>query len=130
MRVPLRLLAVVALGGALGSVLRYAAGRAVPDGSGWPWTTFAINLSGTALLAGLVLLPAARRSALWSAALGPGLLGGYTTFSATSEQGRALLADGRPVVAIAYLLTTLAACVLAASLVGRSAPPLPAEDER
>ncbi len=127
---PPRLLLAVAAGGAIGGLARWSAGEIAPDGTGFPWATFAINLLGSALLAGLLLLPLARRSATWAAALGPGVLGGFTTFSATSEQGRALLADGRPLLAAAYLIGTLAACLIAVSLVGRLAPPLPAEDER
>lgn len=128
-----RLLAAVAAGGALGGVLRHLLGELAPagtDGTGFPWTTFATNLVGSALLAGLLLLPAARRSPLLAAGLGPGLLGGFTTFSATSEQGRALLASGEVVVAASYLVGTLLACVAVAALVGRVAPPLPPEDER
>jgi CrcB protein len=126
---PPRLLLAVGAGGALGGVLRYGAGLAAPDPTGFPWTTFVVNVAGSALLAGLLLLPLARRSEVWAAALGPGVLGGFTTFSATSEQGRALLADGRTGLALAYLAGTLAVCVAAVVLVGRLAPPLPAEDE-
>ncbi|GAA4820124.1 fluoride efflux transporter FluC [Nocardioides caeni] len=125
-----RLLPAVAAGGAVGSALRWGAGELAADGSGFPWTTFAINVAGSALLAALLLLPLARRSAAWAAALGPGLLGGFTTFSATSEQGRALLADDRPVLALTYLVATLGACVVAAIAVGQLAPALPEEDER
>ncbi|WP_435770201.1 fluoride efflux transporter FluC [Nocardioides sp. SYSU DS0651] len=130
MRTAPRLLLAVAAGGSVGGLLRYAAGLAAPDGDGFPWTTFAVNVVGSALLAGLLLVPAARRSPVWAAALGPGLLGGFTTFSATSEHGRHLLADGRPALAAAYLLGTAAACALAVVAVGRIAPALPAEDER
>lgn len=124
-----RLLGAVAVGGATGALLRYAAGLAAPDGDGLPWTTFGINVVGSALLAGLLLLPLARHSEAWAAGLGPGLLGGFTTFSATSEHGRSLLAEGRPLLALAYLGGTLAACLLAVTVVGRLAPPLPEEDE-
>ncbi len=124
-----RLLLAVAAGGVVGAVLRHVAGELAPDGSGFPWTTFAINVVGCALLAGLELLPIARRSATWAAALGPGVLGGFTTFSATSEQGRSLLADGDTVLAGCYLLGTLAACLVVVTVVGRYAPPLPDQDE-
>lgn len=124
-----RPLLAVAAGGALGAVLRWGAGEVVADGSGFPWTTFTVNVVGCALLAGLELLPVVRRSQTWAAALGPGLLGGFTTFSATSEQGRALLADGRTALATTYLVGTLAACLLAAVAVGRVAPPLPEDAE-
>lgn len=126
---PPRLLLAVAAGGAVGAVLRYGCGELAPDGAGFPWTTFAINLVGCALLAGLELLPLARRSSTWAAALGPGVLGGFTTFSATSEQGRALLDAGDVGLAASYLLGTLGACLLAVNVVGRFAPPLPEEDE-
>ena len=124
-----RALLAVAVGGAAGAVLRFLLGEAAPDGAGFPWTTFAINVGGCALLAGLELLPLARRSEVWAAGIGPGLLGGFTTFSATSEQGRSLLAAGDTLLAGGYLLGTLAACLLAVGLVGRVAPPLTREDE-
>ncbi len=109
----------VALGGALGAVLRWALGDAVPDGSGFPWTTFAINLSGSLLLAALPALEAVRRRRVLAAALGPGLLGGYTTLSACSDQTRVLLADGHPATALLYLLGTLLACLVAVALASR-----------
>lgn len=125
-----RLLLVVAAGGAAGAVLRFLLGEAAPDGAGFPWTTFAINVAGCALLAGLELLPLARTSETWAAGIGPGLLGGFTTFSATSEQGRSLLADGDTLLAGGYLFGTLAACLVTVTVVGRFAPPLPREVER
>ena len=124
------LLVAVAVGGAAGAVLRFLLGEVAPDGAGFPWTTFAINVVGCALLAGLNLLPVARRSETWAAAIGPGLLGGFTTLSATSEQGRSLLVAGEPVLAGGYLFGTLAACLVAVTVVGRLAPPLTSEEER
>jgi CrcB protein len=126
---PLRLLLAVAAGGALGSLLRWTCGEVAGDGSGFPWTTFTINVVGSALLAGLELLPLARRSATWAAALGPGVLGGFTTLSTASLQTRQLVADGRPALAAAYVLGTLAAALVAVNLVGRFAPAIPEEDE-
>lgn len=108
----------VAVGGAGGAVLRWSLGEWVPDGDGFPWTTFAINVSGSLLLALLPALPFVRRSPAWAAALGPGVLGGYTTLSAYAEQGRALLDDGRGLLGAAYLGGTLAACWLAVLLAG------------
>jgi CrcB protein len=113
----------VALGGALGAVLRWALGDAVPDGAGFPWTTFAINVTGSLLLASLPVFAAVRRRQTLAAALGPGLLGGYTTLSAYSEQTRALLADGQTTTALLYLLGTLAACLVAVAAMSRLYPP-------
>ena len=120
---PPRLVGAVALGGALGALLRYALGELAPDGGVLPWTTFAINVSGAGLLALLPALDAVRRSRTLAVALGPGLLGGYTTLSATSEQGRGLLDQGRPALAAAYLLGTLAACLGAVALASRLSRP-------
>nr|WP_246416413.1 CrcB family protein [Nocardioides luti] len=113
------MVAAVALGGALGALLRWALGQLVPDGSGFPWTTFAINVSGSFALALLPALAAVRRSALLTVGLGTGVLGGYTTLSAYSEQARALLADGHAAMAAAYLLGTLVACLVAVALADR-----------
>jgi len=112
----------VALGGALGAVLRWSVGEAFPVGTGFPWTTFAINLSGSLVLAGLPIFAVVRRHQPLAAALGPGVLGGFTTLSAYSDQTRTLLADGQLAVALAYLLGTLAACLVAVALVSRLYP--------
>lgn len=108
------MVAAVAVGGAAGAVLRWALGTAVPDGAGFPWTTFGINVVGSLLLAVLPAFVAGR--SLLTLALGPGVLGGFTTLSAYSEQVRSLLADGDLVVAAAYLFGTLAACLVAVHL--------------
>jgi CrcB protein len=126
-RVDPRLLLAAACGGALGAVLRYLAGQAFPDGSGFPWTTFAINVAGSCLLALLPLLALVRRHRPVAVALGPGLLGGFTTLSAYAEQGRALLADDELLLAGSYLVGTLAACLVAVTLVARWVPAAGAE---
>lgn len=111
------LVGAVALGGAIGAMLRWAGGELVPDGDGFAWTTFAINVLGSALLALLLAsIDTAHRPYL-AAGLGPGVLGGFTTLSTYAGQGRALLAGADPWVGVAYLLGTLLACVGAVLLV-------------
>lgn len=122
-----RLCLAVAAGGALGAVLRWSAGELAADGSGFAWTTFAVNVSGTFLLALLPAVAAARRSPELAAFAGPGLLGGFTTLSAWSEQTRALLADDRALLAASYAGGTLLVCVAVAALAGALVPE-PAED--
>jgi CrcB protein len=103
-------LVVVAVGGALGAVLRASLGLAFPVAAGaFPWTTFVINVSGSLLLALLGAVPALRRHGLMRPFLGAGLLGGYTTLSATSEEARLMLEGGDATLAAGYLLGTLAA---------------------
>lgn len=116
-------LVAVALGGAAGGTLRWWFGDLVPDGDGFPWTTFAINLSGSLVLALLPAITFVRRRRTLTVFFGPGLLGGYTTLSTYAEQGRALLADGRAGLAAAYVVGTLAACLLAVTIAGRWSTP-------
>ena len=109
-------LLAVALGGATGAVLRWWLGEAFPDGGGFPWTTFAINVSGSLVLGMLLVVGAVRRRPVLAAALGPGVLGGFTTLSAYAEQSRALLASGELLTAAAYVVGTLTACLVAVGL--------------
>ncbi len=113
----------VALGAAVGGTLRWLLGDLVPDGDGFPWTTFAINVTGSLVLALLPALAGVLHHPVLVAGLGPGLLGGYTTLSTYAEQGRALLADGRTTLAAAYVLGTLAACLVAVTLAGHVSSP-------
>ena len=113
-------LLAVAVGGALGATLRHALTvLGGPETSGFPWTTFGINVAGAGLLA---LLPAAqwvRRRPLLPPLLGTGVLGGFTTLSAWSEETRALVAAGETPTAGAYAVGTLAACLAAVALADR-----------
>lgn len=109
-------LLVVSLGGLSGALLRWQLGVLLPDGGGFPWTTFGINVVGSFLLAALPALAFVRRHALLPPLLGTGVLGGFTTLSAYAEQGRALLAGGETLLAAGYLAGTLAACVAAVLL--------------
>ena len=67
---------LVALGGAIGSLLRYHA--AVVWGAR-PFTTFAVNISGSFAIG---VLAASVSSPLIRLFVGVGVLGGFTTFSA------------------------------------------------
>lgn len=113
-----RLTLVVAAGGALGALLRHGVDLAVPDRADFPWTTLSINVVGAFFLALLPAIGHVRRSATWTVALGPGLLGGFTTLSAASEHGRALLADDRAGAAAGYVVGTLVACLVAVTIAG------------
>ena len=112
-------LGAVALGGAVGGTLRWWLGDLAPDGEGFPWTTFVINVTGSLILALLPALAVVRRRRILVVGLGPGLLGGYTTFSTYAEQTRAMFAEGREGLAATYLVGTLAACLVAVALAGR-----------
>ena len=118
-------LAVVSLGGALGSLGRWAVSRALPHAPGeFPWATAVENLSGALLLGVLmaVVLQVASPGRYLRPFLGVGVLGGYTTFSAYMLDTRTLLATGHLPAALCYLLGTLVgglAAVWAGVVAGR-----------
>jgi fluoride exporter len=108
--------AVVAAGGALGGLARYGLNELLPRAqSGFPWSTFAENVSGCALLGALmvVLLEVRAPSRYLRPFLAVGVLGGFTTFSAYTAEVRGLLVGGRTQLAMAYLSVSLLAGVLA-----------------
>jgi CrcB protein len=109
-----RELFLVASGGAAGSVLRYAVsgvaqrlfnqglGSDVPAIASFPAGTLVVNVTGS-LLIGLVAGLAESRSLLTAEArllLVPGVLGGYTTFSAFSLETLLLLRAGETTTAL------------------------------
>ena len=108
-------LLVVSAGGAAGALLRFGIDTAAPD-QVFPWPTLAINVVGAFVLGVLPALAVVRRSRTVALALGPGLLGGFTTVSAWAGQVRGLAADGHPGLAGLCVLATLAAGLLAAAL--------------
>lgn len=96
----------VALGGALGALGRYALDRAIERRSFavFPWSTFAINLSGC-LLIGVVVgaLVDRQRAPLWlRAGLVLGVVGGYTTFSTFAQETLDLVEESRLSLSLAY----------------------------
>jgi fluoride exporter len=104
------ILLVIAAGGALGSLGRWAVSEAVPHAAdGVAWGTWLENVSGAFLLGLLMVLvldywPPHRYVRPF---LAVGVLGGYTTFSTYMLDTRGLLAAGRAAAAFGYLAGTL-----------------------
>lgn len=95
---------LVAAGGALGAVARFAAGAWITAHatSGFPWATLGINVAGSLVLGavlGLFPEPASGMGA--RALLGVGFCGAFTTFSAFGHE--TLLLVGRGLVGSAAL---------------------------
>ncbi len=110
-------LAWVALGGALGSAARFATVRGVASvlGEYQPWGTLAVNVVGS-LLMGLLAALIARKFADSEAVrvfLLPGLLGGFTTFSAFSLDVFNLMQRGENGTAIGYVLGSVLLSIIA-----------------
>ena len=112
--IPASALGAVTVGGAAGAIGRHGLATVLPDvAGGFPWTTLAVNVAGCFLLALLPALPPVRRRPLLAPLLGAGVLGGFTTLSTYAEQTRALVSAGHQTLAAAYVLGTLAGCLLA-----------------
>lgn len=112
-------LAVVWLGGSLGTAARFGIGRASRPVAGLPWSTLIINIVGAFLL-GLLLGRLARGGDVGPRRvvrllLGTGLLGGFTTYSTLAVDTTALFGAGRPGGATAYALVTVVLGGLAAA---------------
>jgi CrcB protein len=113
-------LVAVAVGGAAGSCLRVGAGELAPwDRGTFPWTTFAVNVVGCALLALLPRLDVVREHPLLPPMLGTGLLGGFTTLSTWSHETVTLLRSGHTTIASTYAVLTLVCCLGVVALMSR-----------
>jgi CrcB protein len=100
----------------LGACARLGLSDALPaEEGGWPVATFVANVVGSLLMGALVAgtVRRGREPSLVSTFLGAGVLGGFTTFSAVSEEVRSLL-DARPVLGLGYAVTTAGVTVAAA----------------
>lgn len=109
-RPTLRVLALVAAGGAIGSAARVGIIAAIPSG-GFPWGTLAVNLLGAAAVG--ALLPRARGHTARMGFLIVGIGGAATTFSALAVEAITLADGGRAVAAAGYLALTISGGFLA-----------------
>jgi CrcB protein len=123
----------VALGGALGSMARYALGNAMTlaVGAEFPWGTLLINALGSFVISFFgVLTGADARLPLPAEArifVTVGLCGGFTTFSAFSLQTVELARLGQPGRAALYVAASAALCITACALGFASAAALNAQ---
>jgi fluoride exporter len=111
-----RELGAIFLGGAMGGLLRVWLSRSFASGpTGWPWAIFAINISGSFVLACVATWfrerpPESRfHHPLWTA----GFCGTYTTFSTMQLEILVLLDHDRYGLAAGYTLASIVAGCLA-----------------
>ncbi len=110
-------LALVALGGALGAVLRFllSSGVAALLGRGFPYGTLLVNVIGSGAIGMLYVLLIERLLASpgWRAFLVVGLLGALTTFSTFSLETLQLLEAGLAGRAALNVALNVALCLAA-----------------
>ena len=109
----------VAIGGALGSIARYALSAWIFDVSShkFPYATLTVNVIGSFVMGILFViivekaaLPAEMRSLLMI-----GFLGAFTTFSAFSLDALGLWQNGHVFLSLVYMLATVVLCLVAIS---------------
>ncbi|MBB5373155.1 fluoride efflux transporter CrcB [Acidocella aromatica] len=112
----------VALGGALGSVARYALGNAMTLalGASFPWGTLLINVLGSFVIScfGTIASAQGRFPLPLEARLfvTVGVCGGFTTFSSFSLQTVELARNGHTGRAVFYVIASVILCLLACAL--------------
>ncbi|PZE57542.1 CrcB family protein [Curtobacterium sp. MCLR17_044] len=137
-----RLVALVALGGAIGTAVRALLAAAFPAHDGISWTILGINVVGAFCL-GFLLDALARRGPdvgrrrAVRLFVGTGVLGGFTTYSTLADDTAQLLDLGRWTAGTGYALLSvvlgLAAVVLGLWVAAATRPrtrPEPREDAR
>lgn len=113
-------LALLVLGGGLGTSLRYLLEEAfAPPAGQVPWVTFAINVAGSFAL-GVVLTalagrPPGRAHRTLRLCVGTGLIGGFTTYSTFILEVDGLLGGGHVAAGLAYAVGSVLAGVAAAT---------------
>ena len=117
-------LAAAAAGGTVGALARFGVSALAPVHPGqFPWSTFVINVVGSALLALLPAWAPVHRVHWLPVFLGTGVLGGFTTMSTASVESMALFQHGDTVLGAAYVVGTLVAALVAVTLVDRLSTP-------
>ena len=110
------ILFLIALGGAVGSLLRYIVGGMVQrtSASGFPVGTLFVNIAGCLLIGIFVrFLLNMQTSAELRALLVVGFCGGFTTFSTFSFETVGLIEGGEYARAATYIVGSVVLCILA-----------------
>jgi CrcB protein len=113
----LPVLAVIAAGGAIGSVARYGLAVALPHRAAeFPWATFITNTAGCFAIGVLMVVVSDVLTGrpLLRPFLGIGVLGGFTTFSTYALDFQRMVDGGARGAAVLYLAGTVVAALAAA----------------
>ena len=113
----MKALIFIAIGGAVGAVLRYGASLGVHAvlGRGFPYGTLFVNVSGSLLMGILSVLMLERFDIgpEWRAAVLVGVLGSFTTFSTFSIETLNLLEQGDLMRAMSNIVLSVLVCLVA-----------------
>ena len=110
----MRPLALVVLGGALGTLSRYGVAEAIPADGLFPLATFVVNVVGSFALGALLADVLRRRAQSLRLLLGTGFLGGFTTYSSLAVETDTLLRGDHVALGLVYAVGTMIAGIAAA----------------
>lgn len=97
---------LVGMGGFLGAAARYGVSVAMQGLTlAFPWATLSINVLGCFLIG--ALMPHVEDRRLWLIFVVPGILGGFTTFSAFGHETMKLVQVGTPLLAALYVVASV-----------------------
>jgi CrcB protein len=109
-------LIAIAVGGALGSVLRFVLSKKIQllSNSDYPYGILSVNFIGCFLIGLLATLFLERIEVLpiWRAAILVGFLGGFTTFSTFTNDALNMLQVGEVIAFLTYIIASLLLCLL------------------
>jgi fluoride exporter len=109
----LTIIACVAVGGAIGAVLRYLLGHYVCSPT-FPWGTFLVNIIGCTLLAFLTFSVSGQMSSNMKFFAFTGIFGAFTTMSTFTVETVSLFYDGEMLKSFENVMLNGGACLLGA----------------
>jgi len=111
----LKTILLIAVGGALGAVMRFLSQVTVYElvGRGFPYGTLFVNVTGSFLmgLLSIFLVEKFNLGAEWHMAILIGVLGSFTTFSTFSLETLVLFEQGDMFKALANILLSVVLCI-------------------
>ncbi|MBP1990027.1 fluoride efflux transporter CrcB [Paenibacillus eucommiae] len=113
------MIAAIGLAGVVGTLLRYYMGKWISSkvGTGFPWGTWSINMTGSFLLGGLYAMNQHHDIPNWAwLIVGTGFSGGFTTFSTFGYETIQLLQSGKWYRAAVYIVASILLGLLCAWL--------------
>jgi CrcB protein len=110
---------MVGIGGMAGSILRFVIGSWFVHNTPptWPWGTFLVNILGCLFIGSIMGVPLkTHESEMWKLLLASGFCGGFTTFSAFSNEGFHMLRHQQYLLFAGYAISSIVLGLVAVAI--------------